>query len=409
MSSQDYQWLKLSREPEYRTKVQRALDTRERERRFARNSSVRQGEGFATRIVEAATSSGIDKEQLVHYSVAIGKHPENAIYNRYNGVEPYDRTRVIVGCGEGCEPQGRYLNASWVRERHGGKWWIAQQAPLPETVHAFLSIIFQPISHPPAELHPRPSDVPKSDTSRVRTVVQLTQAMEQGMRKAHIYFPPTVGDSFVSHPEDGFVAPNYKVILSSQQEIKEAHCVRSTVTVQPISADGKNAGDPVVFTHLLFSDWPDHGVPDEEYRAGLLKFIRLVDDVNRDITTQPPQSRKGLDPDPPIIINCSAGIGRTGSFIALSSLLRKGGYLSSVASTLHGLSTVLPELAPSPLGPLPDDIKDDLVAQEVDALREQRPGMVQRPEQMHLVYETLVMAFGGSEQKDAKPEVKNPK
>jgi protein tyrosine phosphatase len=47
----------------------------------------------------------------------------------------------------------------------------------------------------------------------------------------------------------------------------------------------------------------------------------------------------------------------------------------------------------SPLGSLPDDLKDDLVLQEIDSLREQRPGMVQRTEQTLLIYEVLSDAF----------------
>jgi protein-tyrosine phosphatase len=135
---------------------------------------------------------------------------------------------------------------------------------------------------------------------------------------------------------------------------------------------------------MMYAAWPDHGVPENEDQASLLAFMRLVDETNKDTSYQ-----TNLHPDPPIMVNCSAGIGRTGSFIALCSLLRADGLLGPGCGSL----TTPSPLPASPLGPLPDGLKDDLVAQEVDSLREQRPGMVQRDEQIMLIYEVLASAF----------------
>jgi protein-tyrosine phosphatase len=146
----------------------------------------------------------------------------------------------------------------------------------------------------------------------------------------------------------------------------------------------------MIFHHLLYAAWPDHGIPEPEHRAGLLNFIRLVDHKNKD----PRGLEATADAEPPIMMHCSAGVGRTGSFIALFSLLRSNGLLLPPAS--QPVERVPPRLLPLPqslLGPLPDRISWDEVAQEIDSLREQRPGMVQRPEQAMLVYEVLVAAF----------------
>ena len=344
---------------------------------------------------------GVEPQLVDHYSITVGVNRENHASNRYADIVPYNRTRVAVqwpstGDKEG-DRNGRYLNANWVLERQGKKWWIATQAPLQQTAHAFLSFILQPNVCPPSVLLSSHSDdiqVPAT-TSRVRTVVQLTQDLENGRRKADSYFPSDIGASFFIPPEAGCNAPLLKVTLLAKQSIEHAHCIQSTVSIVPISnpprrvvediakgIDHKNVTDnEVIFQHLLYLSWPDHGVPDPQDRS-LLAFIQLVESTNRDITVHPGAS--SLDPDPPIMAGCSAGVGRTGTFIALSSLLRASGLLPPASRP-----TPSSVLAASPLGPLPSEALDDIVVQEIDSLREQRPCMVERAEQVALVYKLL--------------------
>lgn len=350
-------------------------------------------------------------------------------------VAPYDRTRVVVGHhhhhhlkaqgkgegeegGEGgeeeeTEPAGRYLNASWVRELAGKKWWIATQAPLPDTMHAFLSLIFQPLTRP-LDLNPPPTPAPGSGpTSRIRTVVQLTRVRESGTQKAHFYFPQRPGESWITPPEPGCHAPPLKVTLLESKVVEEAGCVHSLVSIQPLSTGSSEGGEGeerVVFNHMFYEGWPDHDVPSDPH--SLLRFALLVDKVNRDLSSLPfapsEVDKDKLDPDPPIVVGCSAGIGRTGTFIALSSLLRAHRYLpptSSIVDGVEGEETGI-GIGESPLGELPEEFREDEVVREVDALREQRPGMVQKLGQMKMVYELLVgvLLAGGEGWKDADPE-----
>jgi protein-tyrosine phosphatase len=244
----------------------------------------------------------------------------------------------------------------------------------------------------------------------------LTQNFESGRKKADPYFPSEVGKSLLVPPEEGCSTPALKVTMLEQREFKKAHCVQSTVSISPYHHPAQwesrqrssgqtdqdqsriaDIGEEVIFRHLLYLSWPDHGVPAPEDRESLLEFIKLVDHTNRDKShcsvhsfAPPDHVCSVLDPDPPIMVGCSAGVGRTGSLIALSSLLRNYGFLPPAQPTV---ATIIHD---SPLGPLPNDLKDDLVLQEIDSLREQRPGMVQRNEQTLLIYEVLSDAFANS-------------
>lgn len=311
-----------------------------------------------------------------HYSVTLGCSPENRSYNRYTDILPYDHSRVDVG--------GRYFNGNWVRELAGGRWAISTQAPLPNTAHEFLSLvagIHSPIG-PPEE--------PALGFTRVRTVVQLARNVESGRLKAHPYFPNHAGESTtIYRPSQGTSGlPPLRVTLVKNEVAESAQCVTSTVSVAPI-VDGVPR-EAVIFRHLLYGAWPDHGIPEPDDRAGLLNFIRLVDRTNKDV--------RGLEgtanAEPPVMVHCSAGIGRSGAFIALCSLLRSNGLLCPPSS--QPVERVPPRHLPlpqAPLGPLPESISWDEIAQEIDSLREQRPGMVERPEQAQLVYEVLLAAL----------------
>lgn len=370
-------WLQRAYNQDHIANVWRILTDREGSRICVRSMSVAARYHQEPDIYDAPTtptplSSGALPEILTnHYSIALGCSSENRYRNRYADIHPYDRTRVAL--------DGRYINANWVRERAGGRWTIATQAPIPNTTHEFLSIlagIHSPLV-PPGEF--------SSKFTRVRTIAQLTPYFESGRQKAHPYFPFEPGESRVIHPvKEASELPPLKLTLIKAEVIENAKCVVCTVSIAPVSAEGPMPA--VMFRHLLYGAWPDNGIPEPEDRESLLNFIRLVDRTNKDLSGL----EATADVEPPIMVHCSAGVGRTGSFIALSSFLRSNGLISK--PNPH-TTEVHPPLPQSPLGLLPESISWDEVSQEVDSLREQRPGMVQRPEQLHLIYEILIAAF----------------
>jgi len=183
------------------------------------------------------------------------------------------------------------------------------------------------------------------------------------------------------HPEPAHShLPPVTVTLLESVSSDEACCLKSQIriTSQALSSESETPTS-VEFTHFFFHAWPDHGVPAEDHRASLVSFIRLVD--------QHPG-------EGPMVVGCSAGVGRTGSYIALCSLLRAHGALSPASYTIYPPENREPWLGPITKDPdIPEQLKlmiqDDEVVQEIDSLRDQRPSMVQRSEQALLVYQVL--------------------
>ena len=375
------------------------------------------------------------QSRFAFYSVQKGQLRDNRLLNRYLDVSAYDRCSSMVGCDT---PSGDpiYFNGNWVRERAGGRWWLATQvslhslrmkhslprthaydlqpkAPLPDTMHSFFSLC-TPIT---------PSH------QRIRTIVQLTTHMEGGRKKADPYVPLNVGpegalrfNSSLKATKSADTPPTIEVTLLARRALKEAQSIQSTLQVRliPLGAAGGGNSDPgsvSIVEHFYFGAWPDHGTPSSP--GPILNLAKIVDKVNHGATFSTTSSdnavqRSSADATaavtstlpsvdvrplvPPIMAHCSAGIGRTGTFIAISSILRAHGILDRLAGQLDPCE---PPPDESPLGRLNGAgeglLSADLVAQEVDALREQRPGMLQRPEQILFVYVALAEALSQAE------------
>jgi protein tyrosine phosphatase len=214
------------------------------------------------------------------------------------------------------------------------------------------------------------------------------------MRKGHPYVPTRVGPKgafFLTAPSgphsrtserDGtHDLPLMEVMLVNQREIPDAQCIQSTLRISlrdPFEA----VIESVDVQHFFFTAWPDHGVPNDA--IPIIKLVHLVDDAN---------SKGGMGSVAPVLVHCSAGVGRTGTFIAISSMFRLFKLLPDVSNDGLGDPTEDQRPAISPLGRMSQTVSEDLVALEIDGLRELRPGMLQRPEQVLFVYVVLAHAL----------------
>ena len=261
-----------------------------------------------------------------------------------------------------------------------------------------------------------------SETSTTAVVVMLTQTHEAGREKCFTYFPLDASSSpqeitpDPDDPDDSFRGEI--TLLSSEEDPRSRTTLRRMKLRTKTSRDGgrgkegneqqQHQEEEESWTekevwHLLFGGWPDFLVPEGEDRAALLEMITLSirlnavapnpDSSSFDMyaasddhddndnatsqagTTTKTNSRDGQKPNEislnPRIVHCSAGVGRSGTFIALDYLL---GLLDA-----GEMDNVPPER--------------DLIAETVDKLRQQRMMMVQGEGQFMFCYEVLREAW----------------
>lgn len=266
-----------------------------------------------------------------------GKKPKNVPKNRYVNILPNDDTRIMLQ-PQPLEPNENpteepdtltYINANLIQVDK--LKYIAAQAPLPHTFKDFWLMVHQ---------------------QNVPIIVMLTKEIEQGQIKSHKYWPSefqekTYGYQTVDASES--FGGTIKVSLYSEQEVEPSIIVRQ-LGLQNSKGDNKDKETRDVVL-IQFTAWPDHGVPTEA--APILKLVEIV---NTEMSNHPFSS--------PILVHCSAGIGRTGAFILIHSAL------FFMANSI------------------PFNLKDML-----KDIRTQRSGMVNSPQQFNFVYEALLQSL----------------
>ncbi|KAM7414244.1 hypothetical protein PAMA_019185 [Pampus argenteus] len=193
---------------------------------------------------------------------------ENKPKNRYNNVLPYDSSRVKLSIIHGS-PYDDYINANYMPGYNSRKEFIAAQGPLPTTVSEFWRMIWE---------------------KNVQTLVMLTRCNEQGRVKCEQYW-----NSGTRHFE------NITVTTTSEIPLEDW-------TIRDFDIKNMKTAETRTMRQFHFTAWPDHGVP--ETTELLISFRHLV----REHMDQ--YSRHS-----PTVVHCSAGVGRTGTFIAIDRLI----------------------------------------------------------------------------------------
>lgn len=209
-----------------------------------------------------------------NFDCSVAKLPENESRNRFKDVHPYDTTRVKLAPRK--DNHSGYINASHVKLSVGERvwWYIATQAPLPTTAIDFWQMIWE---------------------QEVDVIAMLTDLVEMGRQKCFSYWPQEVG-------------PEHKITFGLF-EVTLLFCNDSLCYItNRISVVHTQSKKERQIWHLQYTDWPDHGCPDDMY--GFLGFLDEVDSVQRLA-----ESEEGSGKKSPILVHCSAGVGRTGVVI----------------------------------------------------------------------------------------------
>uniref|UniRef100_A0A8W8NY22 protein-tyrosine-phosphatase n=1 Tax=Magallana gigas TaxID=29159 RepID=A0A8W8NY22_MAGGI len=199
----------------------------------------------------------------------VSKSAENMPKNRFKTTFPYDHSRVVLESSK--EFNSDYINANYIENMDGKREFIASQGPRVNTVVDHWRMIWQ---------------------EHINYIVMLTNLIEGPKVKCHQYWPE-VGKEMDVDPFS----------LTLLEEKVYAYFVVRKMVVRKKKVTGSRTVVQFHYTH-----WPDHGTPDP---LNLVDFLR--------------QFRHKIKPShQPILIHCSAGIGRTGTFIALDVLSRYG-------------------------------------------------------------------------------------
>jgi len=246
-----------------------------------------------------------------------------ALKNRYRYVIPNPTSRVKLPSNDPSNPSTGYINANYIRAQNGdARAYIATQGPLANTISDFWLMVW-------AEKSP--------------SIIMITKLVESRNTKCEPYIPEQQAC--------------YDDITITVDAVEEKH----GCTVRQLSVQRGEEVHQVV--HYWYTDWPDHNTPENPQTLVNLA-ITVVELYGSQTCHLSPHS--SIDESKteigPVIVHCSAGVGRTGAFIALC----------------QGLNQLISE----------DQVD---ILSIVCALRCDRGGMVQTAEQYEFIHRGLCL------------------
>ncbi|ELT99038.1 hypothetical protein CAPTEDRAFT_136730, partial [Capitella teleta] len=194
--------------------------------------------------------------------------PKDLKKNRFKDIKPYKHNRVVLIDVEQNDPYGDYINASYIVGYALMDQFISAQGPRPNTVADFLCMLWE---------------------QGASCVVMLTREVEGGKRKCTNYW-------YKLHESKSYGI--YTVEVIDEEKWLD-------FTIRKLKLQKAGSGSRIV-TQFHFMSWPDYGCPEVSALLRLHKKVAV-------------ESRKGGV----IVVHCSAGVGRSGTYIALNWLIHQ--------------------------------------------------------------------------------------
>lgn len=275
--------------------------------------------------------------------------PKGAVagMDRYFNVKPWNHNRVKLRVSS---DEIDYVNASQIELKS-----VESEASEP--------LRFIAMQGPTVSSFPHVWRLVAEQTQSPAVIVQLTKMAENGAPKCDQYFP-TDKDPEYKVNENDLWNDGWGAVLSLDVDSLEL-LDDGAIEKRKLLLKMEGEEDERIIWHFLFTKWPDFDVPQSEDLDSFHNLMRVSEECNGTSN--------------PRLVHCSAGIGRTGTFIALTHLmqeLEKG------------------HIAPEETPPKKANSEDGgLIYDVVDKLRQQRVGMVQSPSQYQFLYQTLRLAW----------------
>ncbi|OTA98534.1 hypothetical protein M426DRAFT_69623 [Hypoxylon sp. CI-4A] len=294
--------------------------------------------------------------------------PEAKVLDRYTNIQPWANTRIKLQVPEGHLD---YINASPIvlrspldpEGKHPHKY-IAMQGPKFNTVDHVWRMVAEQLKSP-------------------AVIVMLTETYENGHEKCFPYFPHTIDEEPWEIGEGDEFGDGFRAQLSCVGIEEHAN---GAIEVRQLKIHVEGREEDMTVWHLLYRKWPDFGVPALEDINSFFELMRL-------------SREKNANEDNPRIIHCSAGVGRSGTFMALEHLMRE--IDSGEVDRREALGKKVS---------VGDDDEFDIVYHTVDQLRQQRKQMVQSEPQYVFIYQVLrklwLEKHGLTEQDSQEPAAK---
>ena len=186
---------------------------------------------------------------------------ESGYFNldRYSDIKPYKHNKISINNGQ------RYINASPINIGKKEKYFISTQGPKPETIEDFWTMVYENNSN---------------------VIVMLCNVTEGGRIKCENYW---------EKPQ----MKKFSVEIQNEEKSK-MHTIRT------LKLKIKEKNEERIINQIHFTAWPDHGIPDISDGKVFQDFCEInqkVDELN--------------NKNNPMIVHCSAGVGRTGTFVSM--------------------------------------------------------------------------------------------
>ncbi|XP_070184035.1 receptor-type tyrosine-protein phosphatase epsilon-like [Littorina saxatilis] len=246
--------------------------------------------------------------------ISVGNEKINFKKNRFAQIIPYDRLRVVLADGYREGTSTDFVNASYISGYRKERKYIAAQGPRDNTVGDLWRMVWQ---------------------EKITHIVMLTNLKEHGKPKCELYWPEEESTKETYGPV---------TVTTTHIQQRDNFCIRSFI----VTRDGDGGRESREVTQYHYVSWPDHGAPST---TSLVRFWRYV-------------TRETKHDTAPLLVHCSAGVGRTGTYIGLDI----------------GMDTAV-------------SVGSIDVIQIVTQLRQERTLMVQAMDQYVFLHEALLEAY----------------